>query len=112
MLKYAASEGRNLGVNTEIGGSPYRLQHDHSLVGITDPGVDLLVTVVGSCQFGAQIGEIVNIFKVFFINHDWVFRSSNLPPKLGHLCVDFETKHAGWFAKTFSFLFGILMFTG
>ena len=43
--QHAASEDLNLGVDTEIGDSPYKLQHGESLVGSTDPGVDFLFTV-------------------------------------------------------------------
>ena len=93
-------------MDTEIGGSPYRLQHGESFVGITDPGVDLLVTVAGCCYIGAQISEFFNVFKMFSINHDWVVHSSVLPQNLGLLCVDFETNSAGCFAKTFSFFVG------
>ena len=56
-----ASVEFNLGVDTEIGGSPNWLQHGVSLVDFTDPGVDLLVTVAGCCHFGVQIGEFFNI---------------------------------------------------
>ena len=43
-------------MDTEIGGSPYRLLHGESMVGFTDPGADLLDTVAGCCHCGAQIG--------------------------------------------------------
>ena len=92
-------------MDTEIGGSPYRLQHSESLVGFTDPGVDFLVTVAGWCHIGDQIGEFFNVFMVFFINHDWVVHSSVLPQNLGLLCADNETNSVGCFAKTFSLVF-------
>ena len=44
-------------MDTVIGGSPYRHQHDKSLVGITDPGVDFLVEFASYYHFDAQIGE-------------------------------------------------------
>ena len=53
-------------MDTEIGGSPYRLQHGKSLVGLAEHGVDFLVTVASCCQ----IGEFFNVFYVFSINHD------------------------------------------
>ena len=49
-------------MDTEIGGSPNKLQHGEILVGFTDPGVDLLVTVAGFFHFGAQICEFFNVF--------------------------------------------------
>ena len=60
--QHIASEDLNLGVDTEIGGSPYRLQNSESLVGFTGPGVDILVTVAGCCHLDAQIGEFFNVF--------------------------------------------------
>ena len=93
----------------KTGGSPYRFLHRKSLVGITDPGVDHLVTVTGCCHICAKIGEFFNIFKVFSINHDRVVHSSVLPHNLGLLGVDFETNIVGCFAKMFSFLFDILV---
>ena len=99
-------------MSTEIGGSPCTLQHDESLVGFTDPGVDFLFTVSGSCYFGAQMGEFFNVLLVFSSNHELVINCSVLPQNLGLLCVDFETNSACCFAKTFSFLLGILVFTG
>ena len=68
------------------------------MAGFTYPAVDLLVTVTG-CHIDAKIGE--------FSTH------TSVPPQnLGHPCVDFETNSAGCFAKTFSFLLGILVHTG
>ena len=49
-------------MDTEISGSPYRLQHGKIFVGFTDPGVDLLVTVAVCCHVGAKIGELFSIF--------------------------------------------------
>ena len=60
--QHIASEDFILGVDTEIGGSPYSLQHVKSLVGFTDPCVDFLVTVTGFCHFRAQIGEFFIVF--------------------------------------------------
>ena len=51
--QHIASEDFYLSVDTEIGGSPYRLQHGESLDDYMDPGVDFLVTVAGCCHFGA-----------------------------------------------------------
>ena len=96
-------------MDTEIDGSPYRLQHGNFFVGFTDPDVDFLVTEPGCCHFVAQIGEF---FYVFFINHDRFDRSSVLPQNMGFLCVDFETNSFGRFAKTFSFSLSIMVFTG
>ena len=90
-------------MNTEIDGSPYRLQHGESLVGFTDPGFDFLVTVAGCCHLGAKIGEFFNAFYVFSINHDRFIHSSVLPSNLGLLYVDLETNSVGCFAQTFSF---------
>ena len=89
-------------MDTQIVGSPYRLQHGESLVGFTDQGVDFLVTVAGCCLLGAKIGEFFNILQVFFINHDWVAYSSDLHQNLSRHCVDLRTNSVGCFVKTFS----------
>ena len=107
-----ASVDFNPGVDTEIGGSPYRSQQGESLFGFTDPGVDLLVTVAGCCHIADKIGEFFNAFKVFSTNHDWVVHSNVHTQNLGLLCVDLETNSVSCFAQTFRSLFGILLFTG
>ena len=107
-----ASQDAYLGVDTEIGSSTYRLLHGESLVGITDSGVDFLVTVARCCHFGAQIGEFLYVFYVFSINKNWVVHSSVLPQNLGFLCIDSETNSVGCFAKTFNYLLGVLEFAG
>ena len=82
-------------MDSEIGGSPYSVQHGNSLVDFSGPSVDLLVTVAVCCHCGAQIGEVFSVSYVFSTNHDWVVHSSVLPHKLGLLCVDFETNSVG-----------------
>ena len=47
-------------MDTEIGGSQYRIQHGESMGGFTDPGADFLVTVTGCRHLGAQIDELFN----------------------------------------------------
>ena len=92
--QHVVSEDFNLGVDTEISGSVCRFLHGKSLVGFSDPGGHLLVTVATCCHFGAQIGEFFNVY-MFSINHDWVVHSSVLPQNLGLLCVDIETNSVG-----------------
>ena len=107
--QHVASEDFNLGVKTEIGESPNKLQHGESLFDITDPGAYFLVTVFGCCHFGAKTGEF---FKVFSINHDRVIHFSVFTQNFDLRCIDFATNSVGCFAKTFSFLLDILVFIG
>ena len=99
-------------MDPENGCSPYKLQHDLSLVGFTDPGVDFMATVAGCFHVGAHIGEFFNDFLVFFINHDWFVHCSVLPQNEGFLCVDFETNSVGCISKSLSFLLGMLVSAG
>ena len=48
-------------MDTVIGDTAYRFQRDENLVSFTDPVVDPLVTVAGSCHIAAKIGDLFNV---------------------------------------------------